>query len=83
MKDGVLLFACPKCGKVLEVGLHLTAFPTEPTRVGPSDTHYGHPVEFVAEAPNLHAEFWGHLVRCHQPNPHPYIGVPAWTELSS
>jgi hypothetical protein len=70
---GVLRIACPQCFEQIEVGLHMTTVITKPTRVSPSGTHYGHPVAFVAEAPNLHASFWGHMVREHQPNPHPYM----------
>lgn len=73
-EHGVLLFRCPKCGETLEVGLHITAC-DEPTNVSPvTGTHYGHPVDFMGQTPHLHATFWGHLVRCHQPNPHPYMG---------
>ena len=75
MSDGVLVFPCPKCDQSLEVGLHVTDVAGDPTnKVGVTTaTHYAHRVEFVAEAPHLHAEFWGHMVRCHQPNPHPYM----------
>ncbi|MGV0042043.1 hypothetical protein [Mycobacterium colombiense] len=74
MKDGVLAFLCPKCGQTIEVGLHVVEVAANPTRRSPiTGTNYGHPVEFIAEAPHLHAEFWGHMVRCHQPNPHPYM----------
>jgi hypothetical protein len=71
---GVLLFPCPKCDDTIEVGLHIVAVAAHPTRKsGATGTYYGHNVEFAAEAPSLHGEFWGHLVRCHQPNPHPYV----------
>jgi hypothetical protein len=72
MKDGILHFDCPKCGETLAVGLHIVAEFSEPSKTL-FGTHYQHPVEFVAEAPHLHAKFWGHLVRCHQPYPHPYM----------
>jgi hypothetical protein len=74
MTDGVLTFPCPKCDEVLEVGLHVTKVSADPTNTSDTGVHYGHRVEFTAEAPHLHAAFWGHLVRCHQPNPHPYMG---------
>jgi hypothetical protein len=70
---GVLQIKCPQCDQTIEVGLHQTFIITEPTKMSPSGTHYGHPVSFVAEAPHLHAAFWGHMVREHQPNPHPYM----------
>lgn len=75
MGDGVLAFACPLCDELLEVGLHVVTVAADPTtKTSPlTKTHYGHRVEFIAEAPNLHAEFWGHLVREHQPLPHPYL----------
>lgn len=74
MSDGVLVFPCPRCDQTLEVGLHVVETAADPTRKsGITGTTYGHRVEFVAEAPHLHAEFWGHLVRCHQPAPHPYM----------
>jgi hypothetical protein len=74
MSDGVLVFPCPKCDKSLEVGLHVVEVVANPDRKsGITGTIYGHRVEFVAEAPHLHAEFWGHMVRCHQPDPHPYM----------
>lgn len=74
MNHGVLCFPCPKCGVSLEVGLHVVTVAARPTRKSPvSGTTYGHPVEFIAEAPHLHATFWGHVARCHQPNPHPYM----------
>jgi hypothetical protein len=77
MSDGVLLFECPLCGKSLEVGLHVRTVAADPeTRKSPvTGTTYGHRVEFIAEAPHLHAKFWGHLVREHQPQPdnHPYL----------
>lgn len=72
-RHGVLQIDCPKCSETLEVGLHIAAVIAKPTRESPSGVHYGHPVSFIAEAPHLHGEFWGHLVRCHQPNPHPYM----------
>lgn len=72
-EHGVLIFQCPKCEATLEVGLHIYAH-DEPSKTSPvTKTHYGHPVDFVGQAPHLHAEFWGHMVRCHQPNPHPYL----------
>lgn len=72
--DGVLVFECPKCREPLEVGLHITAVSDNPENlISAKGIHYGHPVGFTAEAPHMHAELWGHLVRCHQPNPHPYI----------
>lgn len=84
MQDGVLRFECPKCHDVLEVGLHITArvlygsdLTWWPVGVSPSTVNYSHPVEFIAEAPHLHAEFWGHLVRCHQPDLHPYLCADA------
>jgi hypothetical protein len=74
MSDGVLVFECPKCDETLEVGLHVAQVAANPTRKSVvTGTTYGHPVEFIAEAPHLHAHFWGHIVRCHQPNPHPYM----------
>jgi hypothetical protein len=74
MSDGVLVFPCPKCQEPLEVGLHVVETAAHPTKKSPvTGTHYGHRVEFVAEAPHLHASFWGHMVRCHQPHPHPYM----------
>ena len=73
MSDGVLRFPCPRCDHILEVGCHVTDTPPAPSRESPSGVHYGHRVEFVAQAPHLHAALWGHLVRCHQPNPHPYM----------
>jgi len=72
MSDGVLQFPCPRCHQVLRVGLHMKSTFGEPSREF-EGVHYGHRVEFVAEAPHLHAELWGHMVRCHQPNPHPYM----------
>lgn len=79
MSDGILRFKCPKCDEQLEVGLHVIyAFDKEceaaqqwhlPARK--------HPVEFIAEAPHLHAHFWGHMVRRHQPCPHPYMSYDA------
>lgn len=78
MGDGVLVFDCPRCDEALEVGLHVVTVAADPTtRTSPvTGTTYGHRVQFIAEAPHLHAEFWGHLVRCHQPQPgnHPYLG---------
>lgn len=66
VSDGVLAFPCPKCGQTLEVGLHVVEVVAKPTRTSPlTGTTYGHQVEYVAEAPHLHAAFWGHLVRCH------------------
>jgi hypothetical protein len=78
MSDGVLAFPCPKCGESLEVGLHVVTVTPTVTRKSPiTGTTYGHRVEFIAEAPHLHAEFWGHMVRCHQPYPHPYMTTVA------
>jgi hypothetical protein len=71
--DGVLRFSCPKCDETLEVGLFITEIHDKVSKKSSSGVHYGHLVQFEAEAPNLHAHFWGHLVRCHQPNPHPYM----------
>jgi len=72
-EHGVLIFRCPRCDETLEVGLHIAA--CDPTNVSPvTRTHYSHPVDFIGQAPHLHAELWGHMVRCHQPNPHPYMG---------
>ena len=78
MSDGVLLFECPLCSKSLEVGLHVRTVAADPeTRKSPvTGTTYGHRIEFIAEAPHLHAEFWGHLVREHGPDPHPYLLSP-------
>lgn len=75
LTDGVLAFPCPQCDKLLEVGVHVVSAAADPEkRVSPmTGVHYGHRVEFVAEAPNLHAELWGHMVREHQPLPHPYL----------
>ena len=75
MSDGVLAFPCPLCGRLLEVGLHVVSLADDPTsKVSPeTGVRYGHRVEFMAEAPHLHATFWGHLVREHQPLPHPYL----------
>lgn len=74
MTDGVLAFECPQCDKLLEVGVHVRQAAGIETKTSPlTGTTYGHRVEFIAEAPNLHAEFWGHLVREHQPLPHPYL----------
>lgn len=76
--DGLLMLQCPKCEELIEVGLHITHVPDDRTsRVSElTGTHYGHLVEFYAQAPHLHAAFWGHLVRCHQPDPHPYMSGP-------
>ncbi len=72
-EHGVLIFKCPRCEETLEVGLHIAACP-DPSYTSPATkTHYQHPVDFLGQAPNLHATFWGHMVRCHQPNPHPYM----------
>lgn len=72
-EHGVLVFRCPKCNEALEVGLHITA-EFESSDVSPvTHANYSHPVDFVGQAPHLHATFWGHMVRCHQPNPHPYM----------
>lgn len=73
MSDGILRFECPLCPEILEVGLHVVDAFGEQSSEAMQRVHRGHPVEFVAEAPHLHAHFWGHLVRCHQPNPHPYM----------
>lgn len=75
MRDGILHFDCPKCGEILAVGLHVTAEFGEHSTKTAFGTHYSHNVEFVAEAPHLHGEFWGHVVRCHQPYPHPYLSL--------
>lgn len=76
MKDGLLHFDCPRCGETLAVGCHIISEFQKPTRQA-FGTRYGHFVEFVAETPHLHAEFWGHMVRCHQPHPHPYMPAVA------
>jgi hypothetical protein len=83
MGDGTLAFECPICDKTLEVGLHVVQVAADPTtKVSPlTSTHYGHRVQFIAEAPNLHAEFWGHLVREHQPLPHPYLSPERVVEM--
>lgn len=75
MTDGVLAFECPHCKKLLEVGVHVVSASADPERkVSPlTGTHYSHRVEFIAEAPHLHAALWGHMVREHQPLPHPYL----------
>jgi hypothetical protein len=73
---GMVQFPCPKCDEPIEVPLTVT------DAYGPicglmASRHRPHPVEFVAVAPQLHARFWGHMVRCHQPDPHPYMsGLP-------
>lgn len=83
MTDGVLAFECPQCDKLLEVGVHVRSAAADPeTRISPlTGTHYGHRVEFIAEAPNLHAELWGHMVRAHQPLPHPYLSPARVVEM--
>lgn len=74
MRHGVLLFPCPKCGDNIEIGLHVVTVAAHPTKQSPvTGKHYGHPVQFIAETPHLHAAFWGHMVREHGPNPHPYM----------
>lgn len=74
LTDGVLAFECPQCDKLLEVGVHVRQASAVETRKSPlTGTTYGHRVEFIAEAPHLHAELWGHMVREHQPLPHPYL----------
>lgn len=75
MSDGILRFRCPKCGDFLEVGLHVIDAFDEQCSEAMNRVNRGYVVEFIAKAPNLHAIFWGHLVRCHQPNPHPYISA--------
>ena len=74
LTDGVLAFPCPRCDKLLEVGVHIVSAAADPERkVSPlTGTHYGHRVEFVAEAPNLHARLWGHMVREHD-GVNPYL----------
>lgn len=73
-KDGLLIFECPQCNQMLEVGLHVVSTAIGHRGTSPiTGTHYSHPVEFIASAPHLHAEFWAHMVRHHQPNPHPYM----------
>lgn len=73
MSAGVLEFECPRCQAILSVGLHVVDAFGERCQQDMAEVHRGHPVEFIAEAPHLHAKFWGHMVRCHQPNPHPYM----------
>jgi hypothetical protein len=67
MSDGVLLLPCPICDEAIEAGLHVRTVAADPnTRKSPvTGTTYGHRVEFIAEAPNLHAKLWGHIVREH------------------
>jgi hypothetical protein len=71
MTSGLLRFNCPKCDEVLEVTLGVTDAFGRDSMQASEDRH--RMVEFIAEAPHLHATFWGHIVRCHQPNPHPYM----------
>lgn len=75
MTDGVLAMSCPQCDKLLEVGVHVVSAAADPERRKSPLTGvtYSHRVEFIAEAPNLHAALWGHMVREHQPLPHPYL----------
>lgn len=74
--SGVLKFDCPKCSETLEVMLAIDKDAPVEEMIETQLRHLParkHPVEFIAYASNLHAEFWGHMVRCHQPDPHPYM----------
>jgi hypothetical protein len=72
LTDGVLALPCSRCDEIIEVRISVVDAGGPRTRA--FNKTYESPTQFIAEASTLHARLWGHMVRKHQPDPHPYRG---------